>query len=211
MVTTGKRFPHLVNATKYGVGLLVTLAGLVGREENFDSPWLALLYFNTVYSFLWDITMDWALIRSPNTLLCLPYGWPLGLRQHRLFSSSWVYFAAASADLGLRFFYSYTLVPDASQLYPMVYTSFNRIAGGLELCRRFIWSIFKLENVQLHAFNESGYQLPRGEVVARTDVNKAEEAEKRQKVLAQQRVLIGVEVAAFFAVVVVLSVVVAGV
>jgi hypothetical protein len=70
---TGDRFPHLANATKYALSQTVTLFGAFHplyleykkREQSafnvFQLFWLIIFVTSSLYSFAWDVYMDWGL------------------------------------------------------------------------------------------------------------------------------------------------------
>ena len=94
--------------------------------------------------------MDWSLGNSKHG----------GLRERRMFRNKAVYYAAIVVDLILRFFWSYTLIPvrDQSNFANGVSLSIAiaPFAAIAEICRRSMWSFFRLENEHLH--NTSGYR-----------------------------------------------------
>lgn len=71
---TGDRFPHLANAFKYALSQLVTLFGtfhplyLEFNDAGTGLPfyqifWTILFVSSSLYSFVWDVYMDWGLGR----------------------------------------------------------------------------------------------------------------------------------------------------
>jgi xenotropic and polytropic retrovirus receptor 1 len=70
---TGKRFPHLANASKYALSQTVTLFGafhpLYLMHKNPESHtvnlfqffWTGVFVASSLYSFTWDVYMDWGL------------------------------------------------------------------------------------------------------------------------------------------------------
>lgn len=94
---------------------------------------------NSLYSFWWDVSMDWDL-----TLLSKSqHAKPFGLRQHRVFKLPMLYYAVVGFDIVLRFAWSFKL-----SLH-LVYL--DGIEGGVflleifELLRRFVWVYFRVE------------------------------------------------------------------
>jgi len=67
---TGKAFPHLVNAAKYAsalpVILISTFAHVFPAQYGLflRKVWLVAITFNSFFSFIWDVVMDWGLFRS---------------------------------------------------------------------------------------------------------------------------------------------------
>lgn len=78
---TGQRFPHLANAFKYAMSQTVTLFGafhplyLMHKDANhqhvnwFQIFWMAIFVCSSVYSFTWDVLMDWGLGRPKYNFL----------------------------------------------------------------------------------------------------------------------------------------------
>ncbi|XP_012261943.1 xenotropic and polytropic retrovirus receptor 1 [Athalia rosae] len=144
-------FPHLANAGKYSTTFLVvittTLRGLhEGDYDNhWDSPWLwlwvAASLINSIYSYTWDIKMDWGLLDSNA-------GENRFLREEVVYSSTGFYYFAIIEDFVLRFAW----VPS------YILTEYNYVSGDLmtsitaplEVFRRFIWNFFRLENEHLN-------------------------------------------------------------
>lgn len=103
-----------------------------------------------------------------------------GLRRRRFFKRKWVYVAAIGVDFLGHLAGTYTLVPDGALFHPSsdAYVSAHHKWHGhmgmlspsslvkyftafFEVFRRAVWSIFKLENVQLQAIDESGQYISR--------------------------------------------------
>jgi len=78
---TGKRFPHLANAAKYALSQTVTLFGafhplyLMHKNPNhngmnlFQVFWMFVFVASSLYSFTWDVLMDWGLGRPKYKML----------------------------------------------------------------------------------------------------------------------------------------------
>ena len=99
---------------------------------------------NSMYSFWWDISMDWSLINitttSPRTHQQTPI---VRFRRHLHFNDPIWYYAAMTLDFVLRTTWSLKL---SSHLYV------KRLEGSiftmelLEVFRRWVWVIFRMEN-----------------------------------------------------------------
>ena len=109
---THKRVPALPNALKYAISLLVVVFGAVHptliaafpsahRDGTIHVAWLFTYVTSTLYSFAWDVRMDWKLGD-------LRHG---GLRERRMFANAAVYYVAIGIDLVLRFAWTATIVP----------------------------------------------------------------------------------------------------
>ncbi|XP_075229143.1 solute carrier family 53 member 1 isoform X2 [Lycorma delicatula] len=144
-------FPHLVNAGKYSMTFFVQVFNLMNKltESNYpdhwESPylywWLFSCIINSLYTYMWDIRMDWGLF-DKNA------GENKFLREEVVYSSLSFYYFAILEDLVLRFSWAYTFV-----LVEMKFVSpelMLSITAPLEVFRRFIWNFFRLENEHLN-------------------------------------------------------------
>mmetsp|Transcript_35717 Transcript_35717/g.88948 ORF Transcript_35717/g.88948 Transcript_35717/m.88948 type:complete len:922 (-) Transcript_35717:108-2873(-) len=77
-----------------------------------------------------------------------------GLREHLLYRSPWIYYVSILFDLIGRFVFLYTLVPKGSHLgsgsyLHSVFLAIGPFIAALEILRRGMWSLLRLENQQL--------------------------------------------------------------
>ncbi|XP_015607072.1 xenotropic and polytropic retrovirus receptor 1 homolog isoform X2 [Cephus cinctus] len=144
-------FPHLVNAGKYATTFLVVISNTFYTihsedfENVWENPWLWLwlvcCFINSVYSYTWDIKMDWGLFdrnADENKFL----------REEVVYSSAGFYYFAIIEDLVLRFAWVANFI-----LTHYKYVSsdlMTSIIAPLEVFRRFIWNFFRLENEHLN-------------------------------------------------------------
>lgn len=154
---TKDRFPHLANAAKYAFALCVGLFGAFHPNYKhtaegvtaYQVSWLIIYVCSTLYTYSWDVTMDWSLLRFAS---CGNSRHP-GLRKHIMFRRKFVYWLAVPADFILRFLWTFTLVP-ANQLPPFVSAHVNTVLlpflAAAEVCRRTMWAFFRLENEHLN-------------------------------------------------------------
>jgi len=163
---TKKRFPNLANATKYAMSQTVTLFGafhpiyLLHSHETkhhkyvfskddfnlFQQFWVCLFVASSLYSFTWDVYMDWGLGRPR-------YGF-LGPRL--MFPNKFYYYAVIAADLVLRFMWVQSLIPPQSGASFELPSYLTALTMALELLRRTLWGFFRLENE--HRQNTEGYR-----------------------------------------------------
>ena len=107
---TKKRFPNLANAFKYAMSQTVTLFGafhpiyllhshetrhhkyVVSKDDInlFQEFWMGLFMVSSLYSFSWDVLMDWGLGR-PNFAFLGP---------RLMFPNKFYYYGVMAADLG---------------------------------------------------------------------------------------------------------------
>ncbi|KAH0535471.1 xenotropic and polytropic retrovirus receptor 1 [Cotesia glomerata] len=144
-------FPHLANAGKYSTTFLVVISNTLRSyyadqyKSNWENPWLwfwlASCIINSIYSYTWDIKMDWGLLDSNA-------GENKFLREEVVYSSGSFYYFAIIEDFVLRFIWiaSFVLV-DFKYVSSDLMTS---IVAPLEVFRRFVWNFFRLENEHLN-------------------------------------------------------------
>jgi len=157
---TNKRFPHLANAFKYALSQCVTLFGAfhplylmhyhtgdnIWGTNLFQIFWTGLFVSSSLYSWCWDVYMDWGLGRMEYAML--------GPRL--MFPKKICYYLVIVADLFLRFMWVLTLIPPQSGAkfeLPYYLSAINMV---VELFRRTIWGFFRLENE--HRFNTSQFR-----------------------------------------------------
>lgn len=127
---------HVYNALKYALSLSVT--GLALAHKKFPSnmylepTWFRISTITTLYCFYWDVYMDWGLgcLDSRHTFL----------RDELYFSPS-TYYTAIVLDLLMRLGWAILISP--GQSYVEQHTIL--LLGCVELFRRFMWSIFRVE------------------------------------------------------------------
>jgi len=157
-VDTGKRWPNLANAFKYALSQTVTLFGAFhplylyyqdkpSRKESgfgvdlFQVLWMGLFVSSSLYSYFWDVYMDWGLGRPKMKFLGPRLMYPK--RMH--------YYGVIFIDLFLRFMWVMTLVPPQSGASFVLPSYLTVITMSLELLRRTLWGLFRLENEHRHS------------------------------------------------------------
>ncbi|CAM9809247.1 unnamed protein product, partial [Phaeothamnion confervicola] len=157
---TGKRVPHLLNALKYIMAMVVSLFGVFQADNSSDTTdgsmgwqkgiWLALYVASSLYSFFWDVRFDW----GQDQVL-----FKGRLAKRRMFSKRWVYHAAIWLDLALRFNWLYSFIPPgltAFGLLPATLPVYATTFVAIEMLRRTMWGFFRLEHEHLR--NTEGYR-----------------------------------------------------
>jgi len=141
-----RHYVYLINAGKYFTTFpVVILFSLftINNQSLTDSLefksdgailvfWIIASLINAVYTFLWDVYMDWGLFQSRNLLRPR-----LGYRQKSL------YYLAIFEDFILRFAWSLRLSLGL-QLEAQVNLVYTLLAG-MEIFRRFVWNFFRVE------------------------------------------------------------------
>ena len=61
---TKQRWPHLGNAAKYALSHIIVIFGVfhptaTSAQTSYDQAWLCAYLVSTIYSFWWDVVMDW--------------------------------------------------------------------------------------------------------------------------------------------------------
>jgi len=136
-------FPHLVNAGKYMSSMLAVAIGtvriLTHDHHDDENIWDTVFVFvflsrviNIVYSYMWDIIMDWGLWSREKGLK-----WPL-LRRELLLGSAWMYYFIMIADLFGRLLPLINLFQHRNLLVTELFVFF-------EICRRIVWGYFRVE------------------------------------------------------------------
>jgi hypothetical protein len=159
---TGQRMPHLANAFKYALSQTVTLFGafrplyaemthtqndVSGSQRNlFQLFWMGAFVSSSLYSFTWDVYMDWGLGRPEFQFLGPRLMYPKKI----------IYYVIIGADLILRMAWVLTLVPPNSGATFALPQYLTAVSMMLELFRRTIWGFLRLENE--HRNNTSGYR-----------------------------------------------------
>ncbi|RDD44460.1 Xenotropic and polytropic retrovirus receptor 1-like protein [Trichoplax sp. H2] len=144
---TKQKFPHLVNAGKYFTSFLVTTfstLAVLHRGSSSQGPlfsvWIVSLVASTLYTYSWDLYMDWGLLRRNG-----PYKL---LREETVYPSKYLYYLAMIANLVLRF--AWTITVSVGELNLLDSDLLITILASFEVFRRFIWNLFRLENEHLN-------------------------------------------------------------
>ena len=144
-------FPNSCNAIKYILSILVVVVNLPGLNLA-KAIFYPIVVVRTLYKWWWDVIMDWGLLSS----------WSLNrrifLRPNLMYPKMWVYHICILVDLALRFVWVLSLLPLE---YSVAFLG-NRLTfflGSLEILRRSMWSIFRVEweHVKLLNQNKPGY------------------------------------------------------
>ena len=111
-----------------------------GRLTSYRFLFIAFSVISTLYTYVWDIRMDWRLGK------CLHKG----LRYRMLYSRKYFYYFAMIADAVLRFLWVVSLAPKGGSTF-FGTTSFylEPFLGALELGRRGMWAVIRMESQQV--------------------------------------------------------------
>ncbi|KAJ5620776.1 SPX N-terminal [Penicillium lagena] len=137
-VDTKNAFPHLLNLGKYIFGVLyyATLSMYrIDRDKRYQASFITFALLNAVYTSVWDLIMDWSLGN--------PYSKHPLLREVLAFRKAWIYYAAMVVDVVVRFNWIFYAI-FTHEIQHSAVLSF--VVSFTEVCRRGIWSIFRVEN-----------------------------------------------------------------
>lgn len=151
---TRQRFPHMINAGKYATAASVVFIGVIHTQSvtkgagsgGETALWILALIASTCYSYAWDLTQDWGLLRTHQGPGVFP------LRADLIYGPGrGKYYAAIVLDLLFRFAWSLTFVPATanSPLGTWFHTGLNPIVTAMEIVRRGVWSFFRVEQEHL--------------------------------------------------------------
>ncbi|KAI9007558.1 EXS family-domain-containing protein [Phycomyces nitens] len=142
----------LLSATQKRAAMYVAETGSVPKswwigETNIFRLWMAFVFFNSMYSFWWDVSMDWNLVHITQSgsggklgsVLSVPI---VRVRRHLHFSQP-LYFLASIIDFLLRTTWSMKL---SSHLFVKKLENSIFLVELLEVIRRWIWVIFRMES-----------------------------------------------------------------
>jgi hypothetical protein len=136
---------NLYNAGKYTTGMLVAICSSmrsIFKSTSWLVLWLIIVIIATIYSYGWDIYKDWSIgdRKSANWML-----------RDQLLYPKWWYYAAAIANLILRLMWTFTISPDVvATFFFLGKDGFTTLLVAVEVSRRAMWNIFRLENEQLN-------------------------------------------------------------
>jgi hypothetical protein len=97
--------------------------------------WLCFAGLSTIYSYFWDLKMDWGLLQ-PNDRN--PF-----LRKYISFEPRRNYYAVILLNLVMRLSWVLTLSPNIAQLFGNA-NIFTLVTGMIEIMRRGIWNLLRV-------------------------------------------------------------------
>eukprot|EP00164_Ancoracysta_twista_P006547 GFYU01009129.1.p1 GENE.GFYU01009129.1~~GFYU01009129.1.p1 ORF type:complete len:690 (+),score=171.70 GFYU01009129.1:155-2224(+) len=137
--------PHLLNALKYACGFFTVLIGTIHKfygDASLDalSPlfwvWVAATVCTTLYTFWWDLIMDWSFFQAGAKKRFL--------RQRLVLDRTWIYYYVIASNLAMRFLWAITISPVTISIGPPMYQPL--FLGCIEIYRRMQWAYFRIEN-----------------------------------------------------------------
>lgn len=130
--------PSFFNTLKYLSSLLTLLFSYLytASQPNIFAAWVVFAAISTIYSFYWDLAMDWGLLvkGSKNRFLRddLSYGGPK------------IYYFMMVCNFILRLSWVFTLSPSIVESFKIQPVLFNLLTGSLEICRRGLWNLLRV-------------------------------------------------------------------
>ena len=118
----------------------------IGPPRIFDMFWFGIFVASSLYSYFWDVYMDWGLGRLKHAFL--------GSRL--MYPNKSYYYAVMAMDLFLRFMWVTTLIPPQSGAKFEIPNYLTLVTMAIELFRRMCWGFFRVEHEHRH--NTSGFR-----------------------------------------------------
>ncbi|GBG28204.1 Xenotropic and polytropic retrovirus receptor 1-like [Hondaea fermentalgiana] len=161
LAKTGKQFPFLVNAMKYGFSHTIVIFSAMKPELldlDSDSDEVPMSYrvifvgifaLTSLLMFSWDVGMDWGLGRAKHKFL----------RKRLMLSTMWhgsrfPYYIFIVLDFFLRYLWTVTLLPSMTLGKTWLFSTTPLIM--FEVMRRTMWGLIRVENE--HLSNTRGYR-----------------------------------------------------
>lgn len=170
-----ERIEHVINAGKYTMSLVSIGLASIGKYRAIDGPfwsdpgrvaWISCLFIGALYSFAWDVVMDWGLVEvscatdstADSTRSRFPV-FPLKIRwkttRDRVFRSTWFYAWAVCSNLVGRFAWAVTITPHMNHGVFFIFSGLTNeglatLVAVVELLRRAQWTFLRLENEYLN-------------------------------------------------------------
>ncbi|KAA8497793.1 SPX and EXS domain-containing protein 1 [Porphyridium purpureum] len=159
-IQTGARFPAEYNATKYLLSMFTVGFGTYRTFHAFDHTayrwlWLSVFELNSLYSFVWDIFVDWQLGAPAHGFL----------RKDLMYRSVGWYYAAMAMDIVGRHIWMLSLLPLSTLKVTLksfgVKQELDFFSPSVIMCfevlRRGMWSLLRIETE--HISNLNGFRL----------------------------------------------------
>jgi hypothetical protein len=146
MSDTGKRYPHILNITKFTISLFVSLFSFLKPSFPMFYPvWFATSLVSTCFGVYWDLHMDYGFFVKGNK------NFPL--RDKLLYKSKVYYYMAIIVTVFLKFFWLLTISPEIVEGWFRPET-LSIISFSLTIFGRCMWNCFKLEMKHLDISKE---------------------------------------------------------
>lgn len=129
--------PFFFNTLKYAVSLVTAILAFQYKLEGTKilAAWLVFAAISTIYSYAWDLKMDWALLQKNDRN---PY-----LRKYLTFEPRRNYYIIMAANLIMRLSWTMTLSPNIANFFGNA-NIFTLITGMIEIFRRGVWNLLRV-------------------------------------------------------------------
>ncbi len=136
MHDANKLSPFIINAGKYLINILVSITSFYASTNNiFNSVWWIFALISTLYSFSWDLKMDFGFLQA---------GTNFPLREKLSYENKAFYYFCMIINLFLRFLWVLTVSPEIVLRFIRPEFFFFLIAF-LEVFRRGMWNFIRVE------------------------------------------------------------------
>lgn len=137
--------PYFLNTMKYATSLITAILAFQyrlqqGQANSILPAWLVFAGISTIYSYAWDIKMDWGLLEKNDRH-------PL-LRKYLTFEPRRNYYIVCVSNLLMRLVWTMTLSPSIATFFGNA-NIFTLITGMIEILRRGIWNLLRVEKEHL--------------------------------------------------------------
>ena len=133
--------PPFYNTIKYTLSLITIIMSFIYKlDNNLLALWVVFAAVTTVYSYCWDLKMDWGLMTNDH-----PY---YKFLRKDLFYPVQLYYFMIFNNAILRLMWLFSLSPDVAASFgsPQV---FALVTGMLEIVRRGFWNLLRTEVEQV--------------------------------------------------------------
>ena len=144
-IQSKKLYPNSINAGKYFVSIVSSYLSYIYRGDfTIFCLWVFVAICSAIYSFCWDIFMDWGFFEknSPN----------LYLRSKLSFKNIKVYYYAIGTDFIFRLFFVLSISPEI--VYSFIRPEFfTLVVLSAEVLRRSLWNYIRVEHKHIEICN----------------------------------------------------------
>ena len=136
MYDTKKLFPQILNGWKYLLAILVTIVSSLESDPFYRSLWWLVALISTLYSFSWDLKMDFGFLQQNSK------NYPL--RDKLSYNNKGFYYFCMGANLFLRFMWVLSVSPEV--VYRFIRPEFFLLMiFSMEIARRGMWNFIRVE------------------------------------------------------------------
>jgi hypothetical protein len=136
MLDSKKLFPFILNAVKYLINIFVAITSFYASANSFfNSIWWLLALISTIYSYSWDLKMDFGFLQE---------GQNFPLREKLSYKNKIFYYFCMIINLFLRFLWVLTVSPEIVLRFIRPEFFFFLISSS-EIFRRGMWNFIRIE------------------------------------------------------------------